>query len=104
MRKKPKKEDQPEMPLAGEGVEPLSIPEIDKAIAKYEKKKDARCAESPGEMAAKKELKELLHLYRESLPKNGGGEPFYRSDDKDYTLTEKLKAKKWADDGDDDEA
>lgn len=103
MRKKPKKEDQPEMPLAGEGVEPLNIPEIDKAIAKYEKKKEARCAESPGELEAKRELKAVLHAYRDKLPTNAEGAPFYRSDEKDYILEEKLRAKKWADDDDDEE-
>ena len=46
----------PELPgVEGEGVSPLEIPEIEKAISEYEKKKEARCAETPGEIAAKQE-------------------------------------------------
>ena len=36
--------------LTGEGVAPLSIPEIDKAIRKYETKKDARCQDRPARL------------------------------------------------------
>lgn len=83
-----------ELGLTGEGVAPLSIAEIDKAIAKYERKKEARCAVSPAEIAAKTELREALHANRDRLPKNAEGVPFYRADDRDYLLEEKLKVVK----------
>lgn len=39
-----KKEKQEALPgVDGPGVAPISIPEIDKAINKYERKKEARC-------------------------------------------------------------
>lgn len=83
-----------ELGLSGAGVEALEIPEIDKAIAKYQRKKEARCQVSPGEIAAKQELRDLLHAHREELPVNGDGIPFYRADDRDYLLEEKLKVRK----------
>lgn len=86
--------------VEGEGISPLCIPELDKAIAKYEKRKDARVAESPGELESKRELKVLLHLNREKLPLNGDGVPFYRCDDRDYVLDEKLVIKTVGDDTD----
>jgi hypothetical protein len=83
-----------ELGLKGQGVEPLEIPEIDKAIAKYQRKKEARCAESPGELAAKKDLQAVLHAHREELPVDETGVPYYRSDGRDYILEEKLRVKK----------
>lgn len=83
-----------ELGLAGQGVEPLEIPEIDKLIAKYQRKKEARCAETPGEFAAKQELQKALHAHRDELPRTEEGIPFYRSDDRDYLLEEKLKVRK----------
>lgn len=85
---------QGELPVKGEGVEKLEIPEIEKAISKYQRKKEARCTASPGEIAAKQELADLLHAHRDALPVNGEGAPFYRSEDRDYIITEKLKVKK----------
>lgn len=89
---------QSEIPLEGEGVAPLKIAELDRAIAKYQKKKEARCAVSPDEVSAKNEVRALLHKHRESLPKNEQGVPFYRSDDRYYVLEEKLKILKVDDD------
>ena len=92
-----------ELGLSGSGVEPLNIPEVEKAIAKYQKKKEARCAVSPDEISAKNELRAALHKHREELPVNGEGTPFYRCDDRDYFLEEKLKVVKVdSGDGDDD--
>lgn len=91
-----------ELGLSGAGVELLEIPDIEKAIAKYQKKKEARCQVSPAELAAKQELAEILHAHREELPVNGDGVPFYRCDDRDYLLLEKLKVRKVATPEDDD--
>lgn len=99
----PKAKTQELPAMAGKGVEPLSIAEIDKAISRYEKKKEARCAESPGEIAAKKELQAALHAHRDELPVNGDGCPFYRTEEKDYVLTETLKVRKVDQAGDEDE-
>lgn len=87
--------------MTGAGIAPLSIPAIDKAISKYERKKDERCKASPGEIAAKQDLKAILHKHRDQLPMNSDGVPFYRYDDVDYLLEETLKRKKYA--GDDTE-
>ncbi len=91
-----KTHDLPEM--TGRGVEPLSIPDIDKAVIAYERKKEKRCEASPGEISAKRDLKEQLAKYRDHLPKNEDGERFYRLDGVDYILTETLKRHR-ADDG-----
>ncbi len=96
----PKNNDLPG--IEGQGVAPLEIPAIDKAIAKYIKKKEARCAVSPDEIAAKNDVRAILHQHRDKLPLNGDGIPFYRYDDRDYLLEEKLKVRK-VDDGSEDE-
>jgi hypothetical protein len=83
-----------ELGLTGAGVEAIEIPEIEKAISKYQRKKQARCEASPGEIEAKRELAEILHTHREKLPVNGDGVPFYRSDDRDYLLLETLKVRR----------
>jgi len=85
----------PELPgVEGPGVSPIEIPEIEKAIWKYQKRKEARCAESPGEIAAKKELRDLLHAHRDQLPVNEDGVPFYRSGDRDYALEEIMRVRR----------
>jgi len=83
-----------ELGLTGAGVEAIEIPEIEKAISKYQRLKEARCVASPPEIAAKTSLRQLLHEHRDELPVNGDGTPFYRSDGLDYVLEEKLKVKK----------
>jgi hypothetical protein len=93
-----KKDKTQEMGLTGHGVEPIHIPAIDSAIAKYEKKKEARCNASPGEIAAKADLKEQLSIHRDKLPTNEDGQRFYRHDGVDYILDEVLKRRS-ADDG-----
>lgn len=86
----------------GPGVAPLKIPEIEKAINKYQRKKDERCQASPGEVAAKQELRALLHEHKSELPVNAQGIPFYRYDERDYLLEEKLKVQKIVTDEEDD--
>jgi hypothetical protein len=98
------KEKTEELPaMTGKGVEVVKIPELEKAISKYQKKKEERCNASPGEIAAKQELQELMHKNRERLPLNADGLPFYRCDDRDYILEEKLKTKKVESDGEADD-
>lgn len=91
-----------ELGLKGKGVEPLVIPALNKVIATYEDHKERRCAESPGEMAAKKELKFALQQHAEQLPRDDKGNPFYRYGDKDYILDRKMVIKHVADDENDD--
>lgn len=90
-----------ELGLKGAGVEPLSIPALNKVIATYEQHKERRCAESPGEMAAKKELKFALQQHAAQLPQIDG-KPFYRFGDRDYILDQKMVIKHVADDETDD--
>jgi len=101
---KPKPQELPG--VTGPGVEPLKIPALDKFIVAYEKAKERRCAESPGELQAKKELKFALHQQAANLPTNADGVKYYPSNDfeKDYILEERLKVKKFGadDDGSDD--
>lgn len=92
-----------ELGLTGPGVEAVEIPEIEKAISKYQRLKEARCVASPPEIAAKTALRTLLHQHRDKLPVNGDGTPFYRSDGRDYVLEEKLKVRKVETADDDDE-
>lgn len=91
MPRKAKTLEFPAITEGGAGVAPLVIPEVAKAVSKYEKKKEARCNASPGEIAAKAELKELLHAHRDKLPMNDDGNPYYRHEGADYVLEEKLK-------------
>jgi len=88
--------------ITGKGVAPLEIKEIDKAIAKYQKKKEARCLASPDEIVAKREVREQLHAHRDELPHNEDGTPFYRYDGRDYLLEEKLKVVKVDEDEEED--
>lgn len=84
--------------VTGKGVERLEIKEVEVAISRYEKKKAARCKESPGEIEAKQALQEVLHKHREELPKDEHGQPYYRTEidgvNVDFLLEEKLKRKK----------
>lgn len=102
MPKKAKTLEFPTITEGGAGVASLVIPEVAKAVSKYEKKKEARCNASPGEIVAKAELKELLHAHRDKLPKNDNGNPFYRHDGTDYVLEEKLKRVSADEEGSDD--
>lgn len=93
-----------ELPLGGaQGVAPLKIPVIAKAIDEYEDAKQERCNASPGEIAAKQKLKGLLTANREKLPVNDDGLRFYRHEGVDYILDEKLKRKTAEASGGDDE-
>lgn len=92
-----------ELPISGEGVSPLTLPDVNKAINRYERKKEARCAASPDEIAAKRELTALLHQHRDALPVNGDGQRFYRYDGVDYIIEEKLKRRNADEDEGDDE-
>lgn len=99
MAKKNQKSKQPDLPgVAGKGVSLVVIPAIARAADKYERMKDARCNASPGEIAAKGELKAMLHKHRDELPVTAEGVPFYRHEDAEYLLEEKLKRRR-VDDG-----
>jgi hypothetical protein len=89
--------------MEGPGVEVLEIDAIDKAIAKYQRKKKARCEVSPDELVAKRELREILHKHRDKLPVTKEGVPFYRSEGRDYILQEKLTIEKVPDASEDNE-
>ncbi len=85
--------------VTGKGADRPVIKELDKLISTYETKKNARVKESPGEVAAKKELFSGLMAHAESLPKNEKGERYYRyeiadGEFKDFTLSEVLRIKK----------
>lgn len=77
--------------MTGKGVAPLAIPALTKAINAYERKKEARCQVSPGEILAKRDVLALLHKHREELPVNEEGQRFYRYDGVDYILEEVMK-------------
>lgn len=101
---KKKKDRTTELPgMTGHGIESVKIAEIDKAVNRYERKKEEWTRTSPGVIDAKRELRTLLHEHREKLPVNGDGEPFYRHDGVDYTLKETLTRSE-ADDGETREA
>lgn len=98
--KKTKKSHQPprapeagaELPLGtGKGVAPLNIPALSKAAGKYQHAKDKRCQASPAEIAAKRDLEALLHKHKADLPTTKDGSPFYRYEERDYVLEEKMK-------------
>ncbi len=86
--------------VEGEGVAPLKIDEVEKAVTKYERAKEKRCAESPKEVAAKQALRTVSHENRDKLPTNEDGERFYRSEGVDYILEESLRRRKVDEGGD----
>lgn len=86
--------------MTGKGVAQATIPALNKAINSYERKKEARCQVSPGEVAAKREVLHLLAKHRDELPVNAEGHRFYRHDGVDYILDEVMKRRS-ADEGDD---
>lgn len=91
-KKKEKKTKTPDLPgITGVGVAAIQIAEIDKAVTRYERKKEEWTKTSPGVVDAKRELRSILHAHREELPKNEDGEPFYRCDGVLYTLKESVK-------------
>lgn len=90
-RNKPTPAKTPDLPgVAGPGVSALNIPSIAKAVEKYEQKKKKRCEASPGEIAAKNDLKQEMVANRDRLPVNEDGLRFYRHEGVDYILEEKL--------------
>lgn len=93
-----KKHKTEELPITGKGVEPLIILDIEKAVNAYERKKEKRCEASPGEVSAKRDLRDLLLKHREELPLNEDGQRFYRKDGVDYILKDTL-LRRAADDG-----
>lgn len=96
-----KKDDTDSIPFTpAPGVTPVKIESIEKAITRYERKKEIRCNATPDEVAAKNDLLEELHKNRDKLPKREDGTPFYRCDGVDYELEESLKRRK-VDSGDD---
>ena len=102
----PPKNKTPNLPaMTGPGVETTKIPALDKFVRKYETAKEVRCTASPDELAAKKELQFALHQQKSSLPINSDGFAFYRSEEyeRDYILVEKMHAKKFGSEDDDDE-
>lgn len=96
--KQTKTDDLPGM--TGKGVVGVVIPSLTKAINAYERKKEARCQVSPGEVAAKREVLHLLAKHRDELPVNEEGHRFYRHDGVDYILDEVMK-RRTADEADD---
>jgi hypothetical protein len=99
-KKKVNKAEQPaaapkttELPgMKGPGVEVLVIAEIDAAVDTYEKKKAKRCEVSPAEIAAKRELRDLLIQNREKLHVDKEtGKRFYRREGVDYIIEETIK-------------
>ncbi len=93
--KKPTPDKTAQLPgITGNGVAPLVIAEVSKAVTKYERAKEKRCQASPGEIAAKRELQAALHKHVEKLPKNGDGLPFYQLDEVQYVLEERLVLKR----------
>jgi hypothetical protein len=100
MSKKKKDHTTEELPaMEGAGIAPLVIPELDRAVSKYEREKNKRCEASPGEIASKRELTKLLTAHAGELHVNEDGHRFYRTDGVDYIIEEKMKRRK-ADDGD----
>ena len=84
------------------GIAQTKLGDVEACIRKYERKKEARCAASPDEIAAKKELAKALHVNSDKLAINDDGNRFYRMDGVDYILEEKLK-RRGADDGSDED-
>lgn len=92
-----------ELPLGNTpGVAPLVIAALAKAVGEYENANNKRCQASPGEIAAKRDLALLLHKHKAELPTTKSGASFYRHDERDYVLEEKMKIRAaGAEDGDD---
>lgn len=73
------------LPLAGPGVSPVTIPELDEALADYKTKRDARCAASKEEGPAKELVLSLFHKNAEKL-QDGKGVLRYKFQDEDVVV------------------
>ena len=96
-----KKNNQPEIPLAGKGVEKLHIAALEKAADRYVDERDARMALTEKEVAAKAVLMQAMRDERANLPSDGKGGVFYIYGDRKITLCsmeETVKVAKVVDD------
>lgn len=87
--------------IQGPGVAPVSIPLINKLVAKYVHERDKRCAMTPREIAAKTELIDAMHENADKLGRDKSGALTYRHEDMVITLhpgKETLKVKSIDDD------
>lgn len=72
------KAKQPDLPgVTGEGVSPLSIPEIDKAAEKYIRERDKRKEISPKEKEAKDNLIDTIEKNLDKLVPDSEGTIIY---------------------------
>jgi len=72
--------------IIGKGVEIVKIPELDKALRKWEKHKEARCAETPHEVSAKQDAIAEFHKHEDKIPKDSEGNLIYRMGDLVYKI------------------
>jgi len=74
--------------IEGEGVAPLSIPEIDKLAKQYIHERGKRCDMTPKELKAKKNLIGAIHKHIDAgtLKKDRDGTVVYRYDDQTIIL------------------
>src|SRR6266436_4885032 len=84
--------------IEGDGVAPLSIPEIDKLAEKYVRERDKRCELTPKEVEAKENLIAAIHKHVEAdtIQKDRDGTVVYRYEDQTIILKpgkETLKVK-----------
>jgi hypothetical protein len=92
---RPMAKKQTELQIAGAGVAPVSLPQIDKLADDYIRERDKRMKQTPREVAAKGRLVEALHSNADKL-RNPDGDIVYRMDDLLITLTpgkEKLQVR-----------
>jgi len=75
-----------ELGLTGKGVERVSIKEVDAAVAKYVKARDARMALTTKEVEAKTALITALRYNTDKLGADAEGTIIYRHDDLLVTL------------------
>jgi hypothetical protein len=81
-----KKNQQPEMPLEGKGVEKLHIKSLETAADRYVEQRDARMALTEKEVSAKAVLMQAMRDERINLPSDGKGGVFYAYGDRRITL------------------
>ncbi len=85
-KSKSKKPVTQELPLKGRGVELAKIKEIETAAEAYVEARDERMELTKTEVAAKKELMDVMKKHKAELIEDGSGAISYRYDEKLVTL------------------
>lgn len=83
---RPKKPKQDQLPIAGPGVAPVRIKELDDAAEEYVRVRDRRMDLLKKEIDLKGDLLELVHKHEDKIGRDGDGVLRYKVEDEDLIV------------------